>query len=267
MYSENPKRAEIYRKQVSYERNQFRVVGENRRRLSAKRVQQNREDYRRGKGNRGHHANRLFYALNFFRAEIVADYRACAVREALHGNEAQLHEALHDRHRAHIIVAAEFLQSRIEHDENRAFGRAHYERGNSERGDFFHSLEFEPYDFRPQSYRAFFRRKENQNPRRARSLRDDCRHSRAAHSHSQDENENRVERDVQYRADKRGDHRGAGVSLARDERVQAEREQNENCSAQIDFKIFRSVGQGCVACSERHENRLPENEKRRAQDD
>ena len=197
----------------------------------------------------------LAHAVELARAIVEAHQRLHAVGIAHQRRREELDDARDDRHRADVQVAAVGHHAAVEHDLNGAFGEDHRKRRDAQRHRRAHDGQAEADLPGTQPYLGAPPRQERDDPDAGATLGDDGGQRRAAHAQAQHEDEQRIERDIERRADDHGDHRLARVALRGDERIEAEDELDKRRAQQIDGEIVRCVGQRVSARAERRQQR------------
>ena len=96
---------------------------------------------------------------------------------------------------------------------------------------------------------------EAQHPDAAHRLADDRRHGRARHAHVKPIDEQRIERQIQHRADHRGHHADLGAALRVDKRVHSRSQHGERRAQQIDLQIRIRKDKRILARAEEKEQR------------
>ena len=167
-------------------------------------------------------AERFAHTLSVPRAVVEAHNGLRALRETVQELHAETHRGRKDRHRADGGISGEAEERHIEAHRDEVFRDLHEERREPER----ETGEKEPHVrqkvLRAQPQRRFFRAEETHDPRARNGLREDRCERRAAHAHAEREHEQRVEHDVERRADRHGEHARCGKALRGDEGVEPE---------------------------------------------
>ena len=177
------------------------------------------------------------------------------LRETVQELHAETHRGRKDRHRADGGISGEAEERHIEAHRDEVFRDLHEERREPERETGEKELHVRQKVLRAQPQRRFFRAEETHDPHARNGLREDRCERRAAHAHAEHEHEQRVEHDVERRADRHGEHARCGKALRGDEGVEPERELHEDRAETVDRDIFERVGERCVARAEEAEDR------------
>ena len=212
-------------------------------------------------------AKRLAHACGVFRAEVVARDRLRALPDALQRQHGKLHHAREDRHRADGDVAAVLEQGGVEAHGDDALARLHRERRQTER----HARQDEPGRdeevLTPEVQKRLLPAQERQHPRAREPLREHGRQRRAAHTHVQREDKDRVENDVRRRTDEHRVHTCLGKTLRRDEGVHAERELDKERSERINMQVVGGIADGVLTRAEGQQRVAPPEQQRRREHD
>lgn len=192
------------------------------------------------------------------RAVIVADKRLNARSQPVQRHGHHLQRAHHHRQGSRMVAAAagrEF-EVHVEHYLHRAFRRRHYERRQTEREHGQHYFRARAHIRRAEAKRRAFAEEKRQRPDGARRLRNDRRYRRSAHAQSERIYKQRIERNVERRAEQHGEHRSHAPALRGDKRVQPYDEYDENAAETVREQIFRSIGKAIARRAERDEKRV-----------
>ena len=162
------------------------------------------------------------------------------------------HRTLHDGQCADIDVAIHF-QAAVQHKTHQTFRTGHDERGHAQgqcgADDSPVGTHIPPLD----SQRGLARGQEMQHPPGTASLREDSGQGRPFHPHAEHENEQRIETDVQQRADDDRAHGYARPSLRIDESVQPHRDLHEQRPQQIHRQIIHRITYRMFRCPDGHQ--------------
>lgn len=193
----------------------------------------------------------FLHAVCIARTEVEADDRLTALTDALHRQRRQLADTGDDRHRADRDIAAVTREAGGEADGEQALGRKHHEGGDAETQARQNDLRVE-FHIRPvKVQKGLLSGQEAENPDRADRLtqyRGEC---RALHAHSQYEDENRIQDDVDDRADDGRQHADFCEALGRDKWVHAEHDHHEDGAEDVNAGVGQRIWQRDVACTEK----------------
>ena len=151
---------------------------------------------------------------------------------------------------AHIQVAAEVLQAAVQRDGHQALSALHDKGRNAKPGNAGHHLAIGA-QVGPADVQAGFRPGEKaQHPRGADRLAENGGEGRALHPKPQPEDEDRVQHQVQHRADEHAQHGHGGLPLSRDEGIQAQGKLHEHGAPQIDADVIQRIADGSIRGAE-----------------
>ena len=160
-----------------------------------------------------------------------------------------------NRHRPHRDVPAVFLKREVEAHGQDAFADLHEKGGapkEKEGADFLpigsHKGETEPPN-------AALGEEEGDDPNAAHRLGNNGGPSRPFDPHVENENEQRIEGDVEHGADQDRKHRGGGLAHRRDETVEAERQLDEERPQGVDVHVTKGVVDRFLAPAESQKHR------------
>ena len=212
-----------------------------------------------GDAEKRHKFYSLLNARVFASAEIIAQNGLRAACDALNGEMKDIAHGVDYRHYSDVQIAADELQRGVAHNLHRAVCRLHDKRGQAERRDFSDKPQVDFHIFSLDFQQRFLPRQEFQHPNRRYNLADNRGDCRAFYTHLKHEYEQRVKREVENRADCRGEHSDFWETLRVDESVQACREHQKRRPDEVDFEVIVGVDVGIFACAEQKQHRFAEN--------
>ena len=146
------------------------------------------------------------------------------------------------------------LQHRVHGDDDDAVRGQDQEGGEAQRKDPSGKAAFRLFQMQRDVHAAAFQNAEHENT--GGKLGQHGRHSSSCDIHMEQENEDRIQNDVDDGADQRGYHTKHGMSLGGDEIIHPHGEQGEKCAAGVDRQIGIRVGEGSLAGAEPAEQQV-----------
>ena len=189
------------------------------------------------------------------RPVVEAHERLHPLGDPLDGHGDHLHDALDDGEGAHVQVAPVPLQAGVQHHGDQALGGLHDERGHPQAGDPRDHGPPQAHILRPDAQTGAAAAQEQHHPGGAHRLGQDGGQSRPPDPHVKDEDEHRVQHDVQDRPDEHRAHGGHGPPLGADEGVQAQGQLDKDGAQQVDGDIVGGIADGGLRGAEGHEHR------------
>lgn len=238
-----------------------RVPGENPYKRAGNRLRENEHQTAERHAQQDDAAERLRDALRIACAVVIAEdgLRACRDAAERHGDDE--HKALHDRRARdeHIAVrAAVSAQHDVHRDEQHVIQRNNERRRETDLHNTAHPAGIDrlPGD----ADRRLAAEQKAQDIRRRADLGKHGRERRAAHTHVQRKDENRVERDIDRRAEHDRPHGRRGKALTHRDLVEAVAHHREHRARDIGRKIRLGVLPQRLAAPEGEQNLPPEHE-------
>ena len=254
--AEQEQRAAVHPQGFRREGDQFRVRAEQAGKSLRKEHNERPKPAGIAQAGRQHPTEGLPHPAHVARAEIIAGDRLGTLRDALQGQQGELHHAAQDGHSPHGQVAAVFQQGRIEADGDHTLAGLHGKGGQSQRDAGQNQLCSREKIFLFQPEDGLFPREKTNHPHAGNALRQDGGHCRAPDAHSQPKNQHRVQHDIQHSADEHRLHSHGGEALRRNKGVHTQRQLDEQGAEGVDAHIIHRETDGIFAGSE-HKQHFP----------
>ncbi|MPN34172.1 hypothetical protein SDC9_181665 [bioreactor metagenome] len=176
----------------------------------------------------------------------------------MNGHGYKLPDRVDHRHYAHIQVAAPMHQGGVAHHLGQAVGERHEEARQTQGDNPLDSarLQLQGLPAQPQGRTPACQKK--QHPNRRGALTDDGGQGRAPDSHIQSKNENRIQYNVEHRAQRHREHADPAEALGVDKGIEAQTDHHKQRAQQVHAQIGVGVYNGHVAGPKQKENRPAE---------
>ena len=192
----------------------------------------------------------FLHAVCIARTEVEADDRLTALTDALHRQCRQLADAGDDRHCADRDITAVTCEAGGEADGEQALGRQHHEGGDAETQARKDDLRVELHIRPAKVQKGLLSGQEAEDPDGTDRLTEHRGERRALHAHPQDEDENRIQDDVDDGTDDGCQHADFCEALGGDEGVHAEHDHHKDGAEDVDTGVGQCIGQGDRAGTE-----------------
>ena len=184
-------------------------------------------------------------------AVVVADKGLSALTDAGEGHGNQLVHGGQHGHCPHSHIPAVAEQGGSEADGEDALCGDHHEGGNTQTQAGQDHPRDQTHVLPAKLQRGFAAGEKPQDPHRADRLTEHRGSGSSGDSHIQNENQNRIQNDIDNGANNRGEHTDLGKALGGDKRVHAHDHQHKDAAQSIDPAVGHTVGNGVAAAAEK----------------